>query len=261
MVEGKDDADHFDALEKTGFFGSAGAGCLFVARDTGRFLFSHRSQHVEQPGDWAGWGGAIDSGEDPVEAVKREVHEEAGYNGKMDLIPIHGFKGEVHVQRKAVAKGDAHNLKGAKIGINPTSDYNTPLGIYCYPVDYVIEKMEGGQSVEFGAERPYMWIFKSVGKVADLADYTQADLEEDCKKLGIDANDRFAKNVFRDALVHTPGGYFWAITRDKALNRARSKLQAEYEAKEDEREAAAQEKKDAAWDEFQTDYSNNKGIL
>ncbi len=90
VSEHKDD-EHFDALKQTGFFGTAGAGCLIVARDTGRFLLSHRSQHVEQPNSWGNWGGAIDSGEDPREAAKREVHEEAGYSGKMDLYPMFVF--------------------------------------------------------------------------------------------------------------------------------------------------------------------------
>jgi 8-oxo-dGTP pyrophosphatase MutT (NUDIX family) len=87
-----DDAEHFDALAKTGFFGKAGAGGLFLAQDTGRFLLAHRSAHVEQPGDWGGWGGAINKDEDPVEAVKREAHEEAGYTGALIVKPLLLFK-------------------------------------------------------------------------------------------------------------------------------------------------------------------------
>jgi 8-oxo-dGTP pyrophosphatase MutT (NUDIX family) len=86
-----DQSEHFDALHRTGFFGAAGAGCIFVARSTGRILIAHRSDAVEQPGTWGGWGGAINRGEDPAAAVRREVSEEAGYHGHYDLIPLYVF--------------------------------------------------------------------------------------------------------------------------------------------------------------------------
>ena len=92
LNEGSDDADHQEALEKTGFWGSQGSGCLILARDTGRFLLCHRSAHVEQPGTWGNWGGAIDSNEDPAEAAKREVNEETGYTGAVTLEPMYVFK-------------------------------------------------------------------------------------------------------------------------------------------------------------------------
>lgn len=91
MREGMDDDDHRAVLRKTGFWGAQGAGCLFFAKDTGLFLVAHRSMHVEQPGTWGTWGGAIDRGEDPVDAVKREAHEEAGYTGPIEMHPAYVF--------------------------------------------------------------------------------------------------------------------------------------------------------------------------
>ena len=85
------DKEHRAALNQTGFWGKQGAGCLFLATDTGRICIAHRSQAVEQPGTWGTWGGAIDSGEDPAAAVRREVKEEAGYTGKLNLIPLYVF--------------------------------------------------------------------------------------------------------------------------------------------------------------------------
>lgn len=67
------------------FWGSAGAGCVFYAEDTGRILLPLRSAYVNEPGTWGVWGGAIDPGEDARAAVLREVHEEAGYSGAMRL--------------------------------------------------------------------------------------------------------------------------------------------------------------------------------
>lgn len=88
----ENDQEHKDALLKTGFWGRAGAGCIFIAKDTGRILLNHRSRHVEQPGTWGVWGGAIDGRESPVEAVKREAYEEAGVNpSDSQIIPIYVF--------------------------------------------------------------------------------------------------------------------------------------------------------------------------
>lgn len=94
LLENDDEAqerDHRETLERTGFWGAAGAGCVILAQSTGRILLAHRSRHVEQPGTWGGWGGAIDRGEDPAEAVEREVREEAGYHGEARIVPLYVF--------------------------------------------------------------------------------------------------------------------------------------------------------------------------
>ena len=88
----ENDAEHGEALKKTGFWGKRGAGCLFYAKNTKRYLIAHRSDEVEQPGTWGTWGGAIDSGESPEVAVRREAREEAGYKGKVELVPLWVFK-------------------------------------------------------------------------------------------------------------------------------------------------------------------------
>lgn len=88
----ENDVEHQKELERTGFWGKRGAGCLFQAIDTGRICIAHRSMQVEQPGTWGTWGGAIDNNETPENAAKREVREESGYNGKMKLIPLYVFK-------------------------------------------------------------------------------------------------------------------------------------------------------------------------
>jgi 8-oxo-dGTP pyrophosphatase MutT (NUDIX family) len=88
----ENDEEHEKALNDTGFWGRAAAGCIILARDTGRILLPLRSEHVEQPHTWGTWGGAIDEDEQPAEAVRREVSEEAGYHGHFELEPLYVFK-------------------------------------------------------------------------------------------------------------------------------------------------------------------------
>lgn len=84
-------SQHAKALCETGFWGKQGAGCIFLARTTKRILLAHRSPYVLEPNTWGSWGGAIDPGENPVNAVIREVKEESGYTEDMDIIPLYVF--------------------------------------------------------------------------------------------------------------------------------------------------------------------------
>jgi 8-oxo-dGTP pyrophosphatase MutT (NUDIX family) len=87
------DKAHYDTLDKTGFFGSNAAGCVFYAKSTQRFLIVHRSDAVEQPRTWGNCGGAFKIAEEtPVEAAQREGREETGYSGHMTMIPLLVFK-------------------------------------------------------------------------------------------------------------------------------------------------------------------------
>jgi 8-oxo-dGTP pyrophosphatase MutT (NUDIX family)/spore germination cell wall hydrolase CwlJ-like protein len=72
--------------------GLGAAGCIFVAKDTGRILLSHRSDSVNEPNTWGTWGGKIDESETPAQAVIREIEEETGYDGRYKLSPLWTFK-------------------------------------------------------------------------------------------------------------------------------------------------------------------------
>ena len=78
---------HSGAFARTGFWGAyGGAGGIPLARNTGRLLLAQRSHQVLQPGTWGTIGGAIDPGENPEDAVLREVGEELGfYAAEADL--------------------------------------------------------------------------------------------------------------------------------------------------------------------------------
>lgn len=66
---------------------SFAAGCIILAEDTGRLLLAHRSQMVSEPNTWGTWGGGIEAGETPEDAVLRELKEEAGFND-VELVPL-----------------------------------------------------------------------------------------------------------------------------------------------------------------------------
>lgn len=98
------DKDFYDTMEKTGFFGDQAAGAILLAKKTGRILLVLRSAKVLQPHTWGNVGGAHHADENPVDAAKREAHEETGYNGSMSLIPLLVFrKGNDFVYRNFLA--------------------------------------------------------------------------------------------------------------------------------------------------------------
>ena len=65
-----------------------------------------------------------------------------------------------------------------KLGINPRSKYNTPLGIYSYPADYVVASTHGRYSMAtlpFAGKQPYANIFQGRGNIVDLKNMTLQD--------------------------------------------------------------------------------------
>lgn len=89
----ENDHDHNEALKKTGFWGKAGAGGIIIAKDTNRVLLGYRSSLVEQPHTWAGFGGAIDSDENPKAAALREITEETQLPSSLitSIVPSYTF--------------------------------------------------------------------------------------------------------------------------------------------------------------------------
>jgi len=91
LISDTDDM-YWQELARTGFWGKQAAGCIFLSKDTGRFCLSHRSRMVVEPNTWGTWGGAMEPGEIPIDAVRREAYEETGYNGNLELTPLYVFK-------------------------------------------------------------------------------------------------------------------------------------------------------------------------
>ena len=56
-----------------------GAGVLFICSETGQALFALRAPYKTHRLTWSLWGGMVEEGEWPNEAVKRECVEEMGF--------------------------------------------------------------------------------------------------------------------------------------------------------------------------------------
>jgi len=76
------------------YWGASAAGILLQAADTGNYLIALRSEDVMEPGTWGIIGGKIDDDEDPEMAARRELQEEIGYSGSLELKLIHVYEDE-----------------------------------------------------------------------------------------------------------------------------------------------------------------------
>ena len=75
----------------------------------------------------------------------------------------------------------ARNTSGFKLGINPESDWvGTPLGIYAYPIDYIIKM---NRNVPYSKSKKFLIIFKAFGNIIVGSQYTSENLKSDLEKL------------------------------------------------------------------------------
>lgn len=71
---------------------------IILYDDKKRILLQHRDENIAiLPGRWSFFGGAIDSGESPDDAIKRETFEELEYSlVSQKLIMTQEFSTEIH---------------------------------------------------------------------------------------------------------------------------------------------------------------------
>jgi|TARA_B100000073_G_C23658895_1_gene543692 8-oxo-dGTP pyrophosphatase MutT (NUDIX family) len=68
-------------------------GTTFVAKNTKRMLLNLRSKSVSYPHTWSFWGGKIEKGEQPIDALRRELTEEMGFVPQMEkLNPLDTYR-------------------------------------------------------------------------------------------------------------------------------------------------------------------------
>lgn len=88
----QNDNYHTSDGQDSRFWGNRGAGVIIKSTRTGRYLLGLRSQFVNEPNTWNLFGGKIDDGEDPKEAVLRELKEEIGFKKSLDIKLFDTFK-------------------------------------------------------------------------------------------------------------------------------------------------------------------------
>lgn len=140
-----------------------------------------------------------------------------------------------------------------KLGINPRSPYDTPLGIYTYPLAAIWKKERVsmykniGTSVPFAGNRPYVWLvkIKPNANIVDMEEYYDPDYErdsftlkqyvlahkEDFKSLFDEFNDESLYVALNQkfswwaglAKVNVPIMKLWNVTRNLAKYRKTSK--------------------------------------
>ena len=74
------------------YHGKKAAGVLPYCIKTKKFLIGLRSELCHVPLTWNLFGGAIDQGEDEIEAVLRELEEEISHNDFIDLKHVHLYE-------------------------------------------------------------------------------------------------------------------------------------------------------------------------
>lgn len=93
------------------------AGILFHAGDTGRYAVALRSKLCDQPHTWGPIGGSAQDDEGPIEAVIREVKEEAGITitkdqlEPLDIFKKKGFQYHTFICRVSKESDVTDNLK------------------------------------------------------------------------------------------------------------------------------------------------------
>ena len=126
-----------------------------------------------------------------------------------------------------------------KLGINPRSHYNTPLGIYAYPAEYVIQKVGRKlplNKLPFAGDEPWVNIFRvsEDSNIIDLDEVTQDMYNEYCQRFveilskryesPLETTNkvvvRFKEEAKTAARVTTPGGKLWYVSMEvsKELN-------------------------------------------
>jgi hypothetical protein len=118
-----------------------------------------------------------------------------------------------------------------KVGINPSSGYDTPNGVYCFPAKEILKKTHGKMSnVPHVGDIKYIYVLKktSEGIVDPLESYSKSSFKKDMKKIESIIKRKSSKNTkkylsilddliemgIRTAKFNTPVAHLWNVTRE-----------------------------------------------
>lgn len=127
-----------------------------------------------------------------------------------------------------------------KLGINPGSRYNTPVGVYFYPASYYIKTKKNGYELPFKDEAKYIQILEISGNVLHIDDITEAEYSSYLDKIFenistiaaiIGKSEKETTNRMANYILYakdeanstTPGGLLWYILYSLSSNVSRQK--------------------------------------
>jgi hypothetical protein len=70
-----------------------------------------------------------------------------------------------------------------KVGLNPRSSFNTPLGVYAYPLTKEMFDSIISNTLPFAGEKPFINVFSISAPLFNLSEYTDGDLNKDLPKI------------------------------------------------------------------------------
>ena len=104
-----------------------------------------------------------------------------------------------------------------KFGLNPQNRYNTPTGFYAYPLNTLYMQ-------DFGADRPYMIIFKikDMSSTLVLQDYTNDQLDNDLEKMAQMYPKQAAMILDAKNSEGSPGATLWETISEVITSKQRA---------------------------------------
>lgn len=115
-----------------------------------------------------------------------------------------------------------------KVGINPNYVFNTPLGVYAYPLKDVWKDFNHESKqiyVPFAGSRPFIWVMRSTQPIQSINDYTKDQLYKDYDKILSLYSKKFGKrevmndiNDYKSNMDPLPFLALWRTTRSLSTN-------------------------------------------
>lgn len=110
-----------------------------------------------------------------------------------------------------------------KLGINPRTKYNTPAGIYTYPLREIYDSVSSN-TVPFAQDRRWVLVVRPRGgRILDVSTYGEADYRRDIQRLRDEVIpampqpprdvDAFIADARAGAKANTPAAWIWNTTR------------------------------------------------
>ena len=102
-----------------------------------------------------------------------------------------------------------HMAQLPKVGVNPGSLYNTPMGIYFYPASYYIEVKQQGRYLEFADPSPYIHIIEyRSSRVLDVYNLDGESFDEQIDRIN---SDHVVKFLMDSLGIDDPNRVRWII--------------------------------------------------